>query len=31
MWHTWQYHRLPEADRALREAADFLLGVGPLS
>lgn len=31
MWHTWQYHRLPEADRALREAVDFLLGVGPLS
>ncbi|MCC6437705.1 MAG: alpha/beta hydrolase [Acidimicrobiales bacterium] len=27
LWHTWQYHRdLPEADRALAEAARFLTG-----
>jgi acetyl esterase/lipase len=25
LWHTWHYHRLPEADRALREVAGFLL------
>ncbi|WP_419839347.1 alpha/beta hydrolase [Candidatus Poriferisodalis sp.] len=24
MWHTWQYHALPEADEALAEAAGFL-------
>jgi acetyl esterase/lipase len=24
LWHTWHYHRLPEADRALAEVAHFL-------
>lgn len=24
LWHTWHYHDLPEADRALAEAAAFL-------
>ena len=27
LWHTWHYHRdLPEADRALAEAAEFICG-----
>lgn len=27
LWHTWHYHRqLPEADRALAEAAAFAVG-----
>jgi len=24
LWHTWHYHRIPEADRALAEVAAFL-------
>ena len=30
LWHAWQYHRdLPEADRAIAEAVEFLLACVP--